>query len=1389
VNYFIKYLLLIFGFYFLPIGTDLVNISFAQSATSFMRTFKAAGMNGGLALVETSDGGFAGTGQHETSGAGSCDIYVYKVDDCGNPEWFKTYGSTAEDGGRSIQQTADGGYIVAGLSHFGAGGYDITLLKIDALGNVQWTKVFGGGGSDYGLHAQQTADGGYILTGFFTGLGFGGEDAVLIKTDTNGNLLWMKLYGGAGSDWGDIVEQTSDGGYLLTGYTTSFGAGSYDIYVIKLDATGNIIWSKTYGGSGEDGSSQWGITGTVTSDGSFLFCANTKSYGAGDNDVLLIKTDSLGSLQWSKTYGGTGDDQPRFAEQTSDGGFIIIGSTTSFGAGDLDTYLIKTDNNGNLQWSKAYGGSGSDRGSMVKRSPDGGYALSIVTSSFGAVYFDALFMKTDSLGVVGCNEVNCATIVNTANPSVGSGANQMAAPATVSSAAIITNNYFPTDVFLCLQCSTVPTFTISNTSYCIGNTISFYNTTTTGGKCTQWYINGSTQGFQDTLSMTFTAQGIQNIQLVAYCGSATDTSTISIDVSAFNAPVASFNNNSACKGDTTLFIDNSINTSGNISNWTWDFGNGSAINNNQNPEYIYPAAGSYNVLLTVENIHGCIDTSTQNIIIHPLPIVLFDTILVCKGDTVQFNNLSSIASPGTIQSWLWNFGDGSPLSTSQNPYHYYNAAGNYSVKLIAFSDQACSDSITINITISAAISATAAFGTDTLCSGGMILLGGNTTATGGVSPYTYLWSTVASLSDSTISNPIATILANTSILLIVTDSVGCKAVDSAFVSFNPAGPFVDAGFGTNSICTGGISLLGGAPTASGGAAPYAYSWLPAAGLSNNLTANPTANIIGNTTYKLTITDNNACQNIDSVNLLFNPSGPFADAGFGNDTSCTSGSILLGGAPTAAGGTPPYTYNWLPAAGLTNTSVANPTAVVSNNNFYVLYITDANGCQNLDTAFVIYNAAGPIANAGFNNMSFCTGGTLLIGGAPSAAGGMPPYSYLWTPSAGISNIFASNPTATITQNASYALIVSDNQGCQNIDSISLIYTPSGPFADAGFGNNTLCSGGTILLGGTPTAFGGTAPYVYSWLFNSSLNDTSIANPLATINTTTTFILFLTDSVGCMDIDSVIVTHSNTGPFAHAGFGNNALCYNYPFILGDSLSAIGGLAPYSYNWLPSAGLNNSILSNPTVSSATTNTIYYLTVTDANGCKDLDSTFVNILGTGLTASFVADPLQGIEPLFVQFTNQSLGFGLSYQWYFGDNGVSNIENPNHIFHNLSDTSFSFIVRLVATDTNGCIDTAISSIFTDPTNINTYPNIFTPNGDNVNDIFKFGIGNITLQSAIIYNRWGEKMFEWMAPFAGWDGRTTSGMPASNGIYFYVFTAIDKDKNIVKKTGSLLLTR
>ena len=161
----------------------LVQPLFSQVTSTFMRTFSGGGMNGGLALETTADGGFIRTGQHRCSRAGSCLLYVYKVNACGDPEWFKTYGSGGEDGGKWIEQTADGGYVISGLTFFGAGNYDNWLLKLDATGNIQWNQIYGGGGNDYGLYVNTTSDGGYIMSGFFEGLGYGGSDVSLVKVD------------------------------------------------------------------------------------------------------------------------------------------------------------------------------------------------------------------------------------------------------------------------------------------------------------------------------------------------------------------------------------------------------------------------------------------------------------------------------------------------------------------------------------------------------------------------------------------------------------------------------------------------------------------------------------------------------------------------------------------------------------------------------------------------------------------------------------------------------------------------------------------------------------------------------------------------------------------------------------------------------------------------------------------------------------------------------------------------------------------------------------------------------------------------------------------------------------------------------------------------------
>jgi len=252
-------------------------------------------------------------------------------------EWEKTFGGAGDDRGFSVQQTSDGGYIIVGwTTSYGAGGADVYLIKVDANGNMQWSRTFGGRDADWGYSVQQTSDGGYIIVGETTSYGAGLVDVYLIKVDAKGNMQWNKTFGGAGYDWGYSVQQTSDGGYIIVG-ATSYGAGGDDVYLIKVDANGNMQWSKTFGGAIDD----WGYSVQQTSDGGYIIVGTTTSYGAGGGDVYLIKVDANGNMQWSKTFGGAGDDRGFSVQQTSDGGYIIVGTTTSYGAGWWDVYLIK----------------------------------------------------------------------------------------------------------------------------------------------------------------------------------------------------------------------------------------------------------------------------------------------------------------------------------------------------------------------------------------------------------------------------------------------------------------------------------------------------------------------------------------------------------------------------------------------------------------------------------------------------------------------------------------------------------------------------------------------------------------------------------------------------------------------------------------------------------------------------------------------------------------------------------------------------------------------------------------------------------------------------------------------------------------------------------------
>jgi hypothetical protein len=265
-----------------------------------------------------------------------------------------------------------------------------------------WEKTFGGSDYDFGVFVLQTNDSGYIIGAETMSYGAGGIDAWLIKTDSDGNEEWNKTYGGSEDEWPYVILQTTDG-YVITGLTRSFGAGDYDAWLIKTDANGNKTWDETYGGTGYD----FAMTLLNTTDNGYVMGGGTNTYGAGDFDYWMIKTNANGTEQWNKTFGTSDTELFRGMRQTDDGGYILVGFVIPAASSEnVYCWLVRTDADGNKLWDKKIEGKRHSAGFEIRQTTDGGFIISGATVALGFnlgpifVYIggDMWLVKTDANG-------------------------------------------------------------------------------------------------------------------------------------------------------------------------------------------------------------------------------------------------------------------------------------------------------------------------------------------------------------------------------------------------------------------------------------------------------------------------------------------------------------------------------------------------------------------------------------------------------------------------------------------------------------------------------------------------------------------------------------------------------------------------------------------------------------------------------------------------------------------------------------------------------------------------------------------------------------------------------------------------------------------------------
>jgi gliding motility-associated-like protein len=1242
----------------------------------------------------------------------------------------------------------------------------------------------GGGRGGYSF-SDQNANAGTLGPGVG---GWGGDSRNWGSCGLGGrplNYSTGRLFLGGGGGAGDMNQNQGgvggDGGGLI--YIMCYGnvSGAGTVVSNGNNGANSFGTAPTTSYAGRDGSGGGGAGGTIVinSVGTLTGISATANGGNGGNQVMTRGAFFFGAINEAEGPGGGGG-----------GGHIAI-----------STGAITRTANGGLN-----GTTNSD--ALTEFLPNG--AMRGGSGNTTATVTNFTITATGATICAG----QTATLTATVNGTPPSPQSVLWYTAAAGGNPIFTGTSFTTPVLgstttyyvgTCPGTYRIPvTVTVNplpvadagaNTAICTGNSTTI---TATGGGTYSW--NGGALSNTPGASQTVSPVGTTTYTVTVTLNGCTATDQVTVTVNP--APVADAGlNTTICSGNNATITA----TGGGTYSW-----NGGALSNTPGASQTVSPVATTTYTVTVTAANGCTATDQVTITVNTSPVAFAgNDIALCTG-----NDTVLTATGGGTYSW-----NGGTLINAPGASQTITPAATTTYTVTVTAANGCTDTDEITVSVNSAPIATA--GTDqSVCNGATATL----TAGGGG---TYSWNGGTLVNAAGASQSVSP---STTTDYIVTVSLGngCEANDTVRITVNP-NPVAAAGADI-SVCSGDTANL----IATGGGT---YIWnggvlVNAAGASQNV--NPATA----TTYVVLVTDANNCTDTDTVQVTINAL-PLVSAG--NDASvCASSSTQLG----ASGA---QSYVWSPAAGLSSTTSATPTATPAVTTTYIVTGTDSNGCSAVDSVTVTVTTVLTVS-AG-NDATICSGDSTIL----STSGGV---SYSWTPAASLNNAAVASPVATPSSTTTYTVLVTDANGCQGTDSVTVFVNAALTLSVSGA--QTICIGQTAIISATPS--GGTSPYTYTWSNSLPGNSSNSVSP----GTTTTYSVSVTDSLGCSAGQQTITVTVNP-PLNLSVTGNTTICSGGTAQI--TASGLGGDGVYAYNWQP-GNVNGAVIN---VSPSVT-TVYTVTLTDGCGTPTQTASVTVTVAPAPTVTITSNTAAGCAPLCVNFNGQTTANCATSAWDFGDGNTSSQSSPANCY-NLSG---SYTVIYTCTDVNGCVgsDTIVNMItvapepvasiavtpatavlvlapggsqqicFDDNTSgaatwnwnfnstssnlenpcftvndtgnycadlivanavgcddtinyclrvvneaIFSFPNVFTPNGDGTNDIFSVSGSGIKNVHCYIFDRWGVKVGEWDASNGNWDGRTTSGQLAVDGVYYFTAEVTDFNDKVVETTGFFQLIR